>query len=848
MRRAILVGLALLAAVAPAGTATGRPQSGREADAQKVDRYLDGLNLPELRIVHLERVLEREPGDSATARTLADLYASRLLTLGDSAQVEELNRRVDLLLRSHPEAATPSLRVMRLQGDYNRAEALASKWIDDPEDVTSRDAAREILVRITPELDEQQGRLFKDLEKERERVDELPEGSLRTLREQALARLGEVAGRALYFDAWSHYYLGLLQPAGSGTDAFRRAREGFLKLLGVEEVDQADAEMLASPGMARAALGAGLAAFAAGDEPAAKAWLDLLHREGVNPEIRDLSDYWTAWAHLHAGRPARVSELIAALGDAFGATATPGQEALAALLVRAGFGPGAQPGQRPLGLRGLRALARMKRYDRVRQLMSRYGVVAEGQDDVVLRWASARDRFESAQKSKQAGDYEAAARGFESTLAAPDAATAPDVVANARYLLAWCRYQAGDFARAAEEFARAAKDLAARRDPDAPDAAWMHAVALQRLAASEPSRAPAAVEALEAFRRDYPDHENARLVEFEVLKLKGGAITIETAESKPTADPTYGPTCLAALRHHLDRWRRERAASRSGDAERAKVERAVAAYRRLPGPAQSAAGRLECLLAEADLALADDPASPGARDPLARAEPLAASLPPDDRLALWFHRDRFQHAQAVGDAETARAEARWLGRHARGSTAEHAALIALARMADDALSGSDPASRPARLAEALDAYGQLATALGDTPEAIAADRNALVANARLAAYATELGRHGEAAARYDAILGAYPKDANYLRRAGLAHFQAGQFERALACWQTLVDGLPAGSERWFEAKYYQMSALAKVDRDAARPVFGQFRVLYPDLGGEAWQARFATLGDALGAR
>ncbi len=181
--------------VAPIRAASAQKDDEPETDVQKVDRYLDSLNLGELRIIHFERVLEQHPDDATSARTLADLYAVRLLSLPDPAQAEELNGRIDALLKAHPEAATPSLRVMRLQGDYNRAESLAAKWIDDPEDTSSRDASLEILTRITPELDEQQAQLFKDLEKEQEAVDELSDGPLRTRREQSLGRLGEVAGR-----------------------------------------------------------------------------------------------------------------------------------------------------------------------------------------------------------------------------------------------------------------------------------------------------------------------------------------------------------------------------------------------------------------------------------------------------------------------------------------------------------------------------------------------------------------------------------------------------------------------------------------------------------------------------
>jgi hypothetical protein len=57
----------------------------------------------------------------------------------------------------------------------------------------------------------------------------------------------------------------------------------------------------------------------------------------------------------------------------------------------------------------------------------------------------------------------------------------------------------------------------------------------------------------------------------------------------------------------------------------------------------------------------------------------------------------------------------------------------------------------------------------------------------------------------------------------------------------LLQGLPQGTESWYEAKYQQIRTLAQIDREQAGKVYRQFELLYPDLGGAAWRERFEQL-------
>ena len=133
------------------------------------------------------------------------------------------------------------------------------------------------------------------------------------------------------------------------------------------------------------------------------------------------------------------------------------------------------------------------------------------------------------------------------------------------------------------------------------------------------------------------------------------------------------------------------------------------------------------------------------------------------------------------------------------------------------------------LEAAAKVYGRLASLLGDSPEAIASVKNALAVNSRLAHYEEELGNWQQAGERLGKIVAAFPSDRKYLRRAGLAHFQAKQFDTALVEWRKLLAGLDSGTNDWFEAKYYQLACLEQTDRATAQKVAKQFALLFPNV-------------------
>ncbi len=230
---------------------------------------------------------------------------------------------------------------------------------------------------------------------------------------------------------------------------------------------------------------------------------------------------------------------------------------------------------------------------------------------------------------------------------------------------------------------------------------------------------------------------------------------------------------------------------------------------------------------------------------LAAAESLVASVPSENAALVEYHYYALQMARQKKDDAARRTHAEWIVDNGAGSRFEMPALVTVAMALESRINEADAASLPALHAEALDVYSRLVRALGDSPAILKSQKNARVALGKQAQYASLLGEHDVAAAALAKLLAEFPKDREYLRRAGMADFRAGRYEASLGRWETLLRGLPDGEEEWVEAKYHQIAALEKYDKGAAKSVYKQFALLYPDLGGNDWRAKFEALGKRL---
>ena len=162
------------------------------------------------------------------------------------------------------------------------------------------------------------------------------------------------------------------------------------------------------------------------------------------------------------------------------------------------------------------------------------------------------------------------------------------------------------------------------------------------------------------------------------------------------------------------------------------------------------------------------------------------------------------------DQSLIESESNWIVANAQGTNYEKSALIQLAKLADDQIQ-SAVAPTSEQIENTIARFEILSQRLGDSESALKSNSNARVTYLRLA----ELHRMNRNFAESRKILNrlnqTFPKHVIYLRQLALTQTQSGDYESAMIVWKTLVSGVPAGSDEWFECKYNLAICLANTN-------------------------------------
>jgi tetratricopeptide (TPR) repeat protein len=826
-------------------TAPVAPQSAVDSrldSDEKLDAYLAKLGLNTLRVLHTEQRLQQAGPQQRVrlARQLADLYVQELVaSTDDAARFEDLLGRVQRLLQSAPEARTPGLEVVLLQAEYERAERLIARWLSDPAASAARQEAESILRRITVELETAYKRLDSDVQALLERADaqtDLAETDSRLLQTQAMA------ARAGYFTAWSCFYWGALR-GDSGRQDVSKARLLFRRLLDLEEEEdlgRVDPLTLGmeSPWRARAAIGLALAEAHLQHLDAAGTCLDWVRRQGPM-QLRDQVDSW----HVQALMWARQWDVLLALAQdriaALPAEPSEGRVLLCATLVRAAHFPLEKPpaavAQKLVQL-ALSGLARMKQYNALRELTSRYAITIDRPTDFWQGWLLAQQKRAAAAGQSDPAVWKEVAEAYAQAMAFPDAGQDRTAAARCRHEWAWCLFQAGQWEAARQQYQRAAEQLQAVSDPDAVQAAWMAVVSIQRIVPATQRQYEDTEALVQWMQRFYPGHELTRRAELLRKKMQWQSLPLaerlEALRSVPPNDPGYVLAAVELCQLLYGQWQ-----SATGEQKATvaiELQQAALALLERAGSELTADQRRSVRLNLADVAIAQSAWQDAARHLAAAEEGLAAAEPAQQ--ARW-HYYALLVARGQAQPESVVQHSQWFLDHGKASAYELAALSVAVNLLDQ---GENP---PRQLLYAM--YRRLVELLGPDPSSWATNRNARVAASKLAQLAWQLGYHNEAITWYDALVRAMPKERAYWRALGLLTFETRQWQRSLECWRTLLAGSPLGSDAWYEAKYYQLLCLLETDRAVARQVWKEFEIVDPQRGTGQWQEKFRQLADRL---
>lgn len=855
MRPRFPIVAALLAAlVAGAGLALARAD-----DNQALDELLTRLNLGDLRLHHMERMYGRETaGDKriASAKRLADAYAEHLIAAADNAErFTAIQAKIDKLLAEVPEARTPSVEVVLLQADYQRAESLMIRWLDEPANRAPLAEAEAILDRIAPLLVTHQKSLTAAAEASAEALESLKSEQERAAAERQMSRQQAIAARAGYFAGWSSYYRGVAQQnMAAAQPEFAAAKEQFCIVLDVTdeknyEPVEVDLLGLESIWRSRAVVGLGLAELGL-NRPAAAAkvftWLD---HASSPPQLRDQAAYWHVQGMLNVGLFAEAGQLVETQVEGFTGSPSPGKNSLCIAAIRAGaaLDDSKKDERQRLVEQGIRGLARMRQFETLDKLIEKHNLAALADaSSFYLSWLRGRQQFLAAEKTTTKADYEAAGKTLTTALAHPQAQRDLTDAGQARYYLGWSQYRLNDLQTAARSFQEAATALKSSLADVAVQALWMQCTCLIQLAQEDKKFVTPAIAALQNLKQDFPSSEQAGRADLLITRLRASHSSPEEAIRElakvPESDPNFVSAQYEICQLQYQLWTKAKADP--GKAAPVAAEVLKTSDRFLSGTTKEGdwERRLRATLLAVDVLSAESPPNQQRIAALLReAAPAAENVASSNPASIEYQYRRLQLAQKSGDQETVNTAAQWIATNGSGSPYELPALVISARAADADVESASGADRPARQQEAARIYARLVDLLGDSPTVLATSKNALAASSKLAHYDEQLGRWPQAADRLQRLVEALPSDRRFLRRAGLATFQVGRHEESLDHWRKLLAGTSSGSDDWLEAKYYQIECLLKTDRESADKVWKQFKLLFPEVKSAEWQPKFAEL-------
>ncbi len=468
----------------------------------------------------------------------------------------------------------------------------------------------------------------------------------------------------------------------------------------------------------------------------------------------------------------------------------------------------------------------------MRQLLDKYGIVLDQVTDFYLLWISGQQTLAIAERAGGAAKFLEAADRFQQALDTPESKLDLASASQCKYELAYCQFKLGKYYEAAENYASMISALAGIDKTMAANAAWMAFAGYQKSLDQHPEGRRKAIKVLERLRDDFPESPHAEKVDYQISLLQRENQSTEDAMAELEAiDPsnenyTDSRYDLCLLIHK--QWNAATAGQRAQLLP--KVIQSVDAFLAASDAADQKR-RLKCMLIAADVALngpTPDAATAGKYLQLAAGMITTSENKP---AAAEFHYRMLQLAMRQGNDSAAQQHADWITTNAAGSPYELPALVQLAQR----VAGNDA---PAEAG--YNVYRRLVEVLGTDQETLKTQKNARIASVNFAKYAAAVGKFDEAADAIGRVLQTDPKNKRYLKLAAESSFQAGQNEQAVQHFRTLVRGLPANTDEWYEAKYYQIAALMRSEPEKGKQVLKQFQLMHRDLGAP-WEAKFQQL-------
>lgn len=863
------------AAEAPKPQETPRPADDTPDAA--VEAYLAQHNLNSVLALQLRSRLDRTTGDARLeiVEKLGKLYVQ---LLGETSNLEErrlIEDRSRELLRIAPDAESFELRINLAKATYLKAEQLAEADRLRLASQEDKQEAERILRSVLPTFRDIGLKVNQRISALEHREQVASDVDARGIRER-LSDARRVRSLAMYYSGWAGYYLALVS---ADPKPANQALEDFGWLLNAGGGKQANLEklpknMLRYEHIARAAMGAGLCAAAAGDDVAAVRWLDAVAEAEDLPDVVKDQLFTRRISVLAAGK--RWSDLESdvrrhRLGAADGSTRELSVNDARLLAVVCFEGKQAAPkGARVIEtMESLTQLAFSDLIARgeaghVLDLVKRFGSAPIGEEGFIVHYVrglQSYDRARAAHKASGTPEDEPASDPAVANIYRESAKTLDQAVRSkdagsfkADYGRAWLKYglsyfYGGEFEQAADVFARAL--AAGVPDDQRREALWFAIVALDKAVEAGKPRSEDRDKYSAQYLKEYPTTDQAAqlLLRTSGRKLLATEEGIKRLLAVEVGSPLYAAARRQASNMLFEQYRIARGPQRAVAASRF-VEVAIRvldadaqlAMSDKGAEAQQSAGiaiQRARQLADALLALAP-PDPTRAANVLTTLENVASRRSVDiSGLGEEIAYRRMQIAMETGDTLAADREADAL-RRGNGPFAQAAEALLYERAAYKLAKTPDDVGLAKELVRA---GARLLTRLKDSNKGAADSVRNSMAEAATRVYAAGQDRGMlELALQLDReLVNGGVNAVPILKRLGSNAEESGQYQSAYDTWVMLLNSLDPSTEQWMEARYRSLAVQARFDGNAAATTLRQYELLHPDFGPEPWGPKLRDL-------
>jgi len=848
--------------------------------ADDLATYLERHGLTDLLALHLEERLDSASPEERQeiAIRLAEIYAVLLERTEDMTERVDLEERSRELIALVPDEQADELRLALLRGSYVVAERIAENHRLRQSDAESIARAQTILSEALPNFATLVDRLktrVETLERRRSRSD--PAENSRLTQELDLAQ--DLYQRCLFLNAWALYYQSWLR---GRPESARLAGDLFAQILDPQStrfsIRDVSLDLLETEAYARTVLG--MALCSALTEPIERAlqWLGVLENSQTIEKIRKQVPAWRMAILLEQGEFDQARSILeahrshAAGSESVADDRTPlGWIRLAAVHALEAADTNAAAAR--LAGEAIAEMAAQGELNQVLDLAERYGVDSLGTTGFTALYVHGATLYQNArelhggdeptEQPEIASRYAQAADMFSRAVGEADASRFPDAAAGARLLIGWCEYFQSRYLDARAAFVSASERLTAK---EAEEALWMAILSLDRALKLDPT--PDLGSELEgmiaAFISRFPASEytpklilrqsdvgvsepSIELVE-ELLRIPNNSADYAAAQRKAaqmlfelyrdaedeTQRADYGNRYLSVA---LPLWSRE--IVEDVVQNETTIQVFVVRGRRILDVALSPA--IERLAA--------------ARDVLNRFEELHRDGTIDlTDVADELDYRRMQVAMAAGAMDQARLYADRIWEHDESSDWARAAARTMLRISVTRWRAAKDDDDVRDLLDRVIEYGKRVISEFEDDDDALSDQGvvayyATVAQASHAVWQQSADQEEGTFALllYKKLLDAYPDNRGFLRAVGLLAHGFADYDLAIECWQRLSAGTEQSDERWYEARYYLIAAILKLDPPRALRVFDQHKTLNPELGPGEWSARFSELERSINA-